>query len=167
MLHDGNGWSAGPDGTKCWGRFGAAWLVVVATDRRAILMQHRAEWTSCPLTWGVPGGARDSHETAEVAAIREAYEETAIDENLITVRDTLLTAGPYPADPQRPELAGDWTYHTVIALADTAIATNPNAESLALEWVVLDDVDKLNLLPAFRNSWPQVRQRIEQLLAAD
>ena len=70
MLHDGNGWAAGPDGSRLWGRLGAAGLLLLTPDGR-VLMQYRAEWTSCPLTWGVPGGARDSHETAAEAALRD------------------------------------------------------------------------------------------------
>ncbi len=43
-----------------------------------ILMQHRAPWVHNGDTWGIPGGARDSHESAVEAAIREAHEEIGI-----------------------------------------------------------------------------------------
>ena len=166
MLHDGNGWAAGPAGIRCWGRHGAAGLLVSTPDGR-VLMQHRAEWTSMPLTWGVPGGARDSHETPAEAALREAREETGLTAEQVRVVATEVTAGPYPADPERPELAGGWTYTTVFALADHALETEPNAESLELTWVPLDDVEDLDLLPAFRDSWRGVRRRLEGLLAAE
>lgn len=168
MLGDGNGWSAGPDGTRCWGRFGAAGLVVLIPDGDSgrVLLQYRAEWTSYPLTWGVPGGARDSHETPEAAAMREANEETGLDEQQLEILDSIVTTGPHPADPERPELAGDWTYHTVFAFAPQQLDTTPNAESLDLRWVPLEEVHTYNLLPAFADSWPRVKNFAEQLLAA-
>lgn len=164
MLHDGNGWSAGPDGARLWGRFGAAGLLAFTPDGR-ILMQHRAEWTSCPLTWGLPGGARDSHESAEEAALREAEEETGVRAGQVRVLHAEVTAGPHPADPERPELAGDWTYTTVFARVPGPLPTDPNAESLALAWVPAEEVPQLDLLPAFRGSWPRVRAVLRRLLA--
>lgn len=164
MLNDGNGWAAGPDGSRLWGRFGAAGLLVLTPDGK-VLMQYRAEWTSCPLTWGVPGGARDSHESAADAALREAEEETGLTADQVRVLGTEVTSGPFPADPGRPDLAGGWTYTTVYALADGELATTPNAESLELEWVPLADVTELPLLPAFAESWPGVRRQAEKYLA--
>ena len=41
-------------------------------------MQHRASWTNEGDSWGVPGGARDSHEDASAAALREAHEEAGL-----------------------------------------------------------------------------------------
>ena len=163
MLHDGNGWAAGPDGSRLWGRLGAAGLLLLTPDGR-VLMQYRAEWTSCPLTWGVPGGARDSHETAAEAALRESEEETGITADQVRVLEAEVTSGPFPADPARPDLTGDWTYTTVFAMADHALETLPNAESLELRWVPLAEVGELPLLPAFAESWPGVRQRAEELL---
>ena len=163
MLHDGNGWAAGPDGSRLWGRLGAAGLLLLTPDGR-VLMQYRAEWTSCPLTWGVPGGARDSHETAAEAALRESEEETGITADQVRVLEAEVTSGPFPADPARPDLTGDWTYTTVFAMADHALETLPNAESLELRWVPLAEVGVLPLLPAFAESWPGVRRRAEELL---
>ena len=163
MLHDGNGWAAGPDGSRLWGRLGAAGLLLLTPDGR-VLMQYRAEWTSCPLTWGVPGGARDSHETAAEAALRESEEETGITADQVRVLEAEVTSGPFPADPARPDLTGDWTYTTVFAMADHALETLPNAESLELRWVPLAEVADLPLLPAFAESWPCVRRRAEELL---
>ena len=35
-------------------------------------------------TWGIPGGARDSHESALEAALRESNEEIGIDGKYVT-----------------------------------------------------------------------------------
>lgn len=155
------GWSAGPHNTQLWGRFGAAGLLLVAEG--CVLMQHRAAWTAQGDTWALPGGAREHHETAFEAATREANEETAIRRDQVTYIDEIVTAGPFPADPKRPELAGGWTYTTVIATAPHKLETQANDESEALEWVPLDQVGELDLLPAFRASWPMLRANISQL----
>ncbi len=161
----GDGWAAGPNGTTVWGRCGAAGLFLLtsgAADETAmpeVLLQHRAAWTSSGNTWGIPGGARDEGETAAEAAIRESIEECCIDPELVEVLDVLVTAGPYPADPERTELPGDWTYTTVIARTTTGnrISTTPNEESFELRWVRLDEVEDLDLLGAFRESFPTLR----------
>lgn len=149
-----------------WGRHGAAGLFLVEPDGASLLMQHRALWTNAGGTWALPGGARDSHETPTDAAVREAVEETAIDPTLVRVLEETVTAGPFEADPTRPELAGGWTYTTVIATTTTGgpIATVPNEESLELRWVPLDEVEQLPLLSAFQQSFPNLRERVYHLL---
>ena len=73
MVHrDGDGWIECNCGGKHWGLNGAAGLLLVRGG--AILMQHRAPWVHNGDTWGIPGGARDSHESVIEAAIREAHE---------------------------------------------------------------------------------------------
>ncbi len=57
----------------------------------AVLLQHRAAWSHQGGTWGLPGGARDSHETVEQAAIREAHEEAGLSEDQLTVRTKVIT----------------------------------------------------------------------------
>ena len=162
MEGDGNGWAAAPGDRKVWGLYGAAGLFLVARHPESgtpeLMMQHRAVWTNEGGTWALPGGARDSHETAIEAAVRESVEETSLDPELITIEQELVTAGPFDADPQRPELAGGWTYTTVLATTVTGgrIALDPNEESLELRWVPLDEIEKLPLLTAFRQALPRL-----------
>lgn len=168
MIGDGNGWAAGPNGSKLWGIYGAAGLCLLADvpSGPEVLMQHRALWTNSGGTWALPGGARDSDETPTQAAIREAVEETGIESTDIEVLTTVITSGPFPADPERPTLPGDWTYTTVIARTrtDARLATTRNEESVELRWVPLPDVAKLPLLPAFESSIPVLREKTRQLL---
>lgn len=164
MLNDGNGWSAGPNGLRLWGRFGAAGLLAFTRDGR-VLMQHRADWTSQPLTWGLPGGARDSHESAEETALRESFEETGITGEDVTVLHEEITSGPFLEDSDRPDLAGNWTYSTVYAFTEDPLDTVPNEESLALVWIPIAEIEDLELHPGFRASWENgVRQTLERLL---
>ena len=138
------------NGAAFWGRYGAAGLLLRALrpdGSAAVLLQHRAPWSHQGGTWGLPGGARDSHETVEQAAVREAHEEAGLPADQLTVRTTLVTA----------EVSG-WTYTTVIADAEEMLDTVPNRESSELRWVAEDEVTDLPLHPGFAASWARLRE---------
>ena len=152
MLHDGNGWVVDRQGRRHWGRFGAAGLLVV--DRRGpggpvVLLQHRAAWTADGGTWGIPGGARDSHEEAVAAALREANEETGLPADAVR-----LSGEPLVDD------YGGWSYTTVLATLVTDVVLVVEAESEALGWVGLEEVDLLPLHRGFASTWPALRARV-------
>lgn len=147
---DGDGWVVSSNGAAFWGRHGAAGLLLRAPrvdGTAAVLLQHRAPWSHQGGTWGLPGGARDSHESAEEAAIREAIEEAGLPPDQLTVRTTVVTA----------EVTG-WTYTTVIADARTQLDTVANRESAELRWVAEDEVADLPLHPGFAASWQRLRE---------
>ncbi len=153
MRGDGDGWVVSDTGAAFWGRHGAAGLLLRAPrpdGSAAVLLQHRAPWSHQGGTWGLPGGARDSHETVEQAALREAHEEAGLPADQLTVRTTEVTA----------EISGSggahWTYTTVIADAPEILQTTPNRESAELRWVALDDVADLPLHPGFAASWERL-----------
>lgn len=149
-ARDGDGWIHCGCGSKHWGRYGAAGLLMIRDG--AIFIQHRAPWVHNGDTWGIPGGARDSHENVTEAALREAVEETGIDSALVT------PIGEFVDDH------GDWSYTTVFAIASSALEAHTlNDESHEVRWVSLDDVTRLNLHPSFEKTWPAVRA---ELLAA-
>ncbi|MFT3716231.1 MAG: NUDIX hydrolase [Gordonia sp. (in: high G+C Gram-positive bacteria)] len=153
MHGDGDGWVFDPDGARYWGLHGAAGLLLstrLADGAHAVLLQHRAVWSHQGGTWGLPGGARDSHESAIDAAVREAHEETGIEADAISVVDTEVTH----------QAVSGWTYTTVIARADGELTTTANGESTELRWVREDDVDGLPLHPGFGRSWPELRKRL-------
>ena len=146
---DGDGWVVSTNGAAYWGRHGAAGLLLRAPrpdGSAAVLLQHRAQWSHQGGTWGLPGGARDSHETPEQAAVREANEEAGLPADQLTVRTTVVTA----------EVTG-WSYTTVIADAEELLDTVPNRESAELRWVAEDEVADLPLHPGFAASWERLR----------
>lgn len=146
---DGDGWVVSDDGAAYWGRHGAAGLLLRAPrpdGAAAVLLQHRAPWSHQGGTWGLPGGARDSHETPEQAAVREAHEEAGLPADQLIVRTTVVTA----------QVCG-WTYTTVIADAPALLPTVPNRESSELRWVIEDEVADLPLHPGFAASWERLR----------
>ena len=152
---DGDGWVISHQGTRHWGRHGAAGLLLRAPRRNdgipMVLLQLRAPWSHQGGTWGLPGGALDSHERAEEAAVREAGEEAGLAAEDIEVRTTVVTArvsGPGGAA---------WSYTTVVADARTELDTVPNRESDELLWVPEHQVGDLRLHPGFAASWSRLR----------
>ncbi|MEI7516914.1 MAG: NUDIX hydrolase [Mycobacteriaceae bacterium] len=150
MRGDGDGWVVSHQGTRHWGRHGAAGLLLLApvdNGTAAVLLQHRAPWSHQGGTWGLPGGARDSHETPEEAALREAHEEAGLPREHLQVRFSVVTA-----DVRGPG-GVHWTYTTVVADTSEQLPTVLNPESTALNWVALEQVTALPLHPGFAASW--------------
>jgi 8-oxo-dGTP diphosphatase len=158
---DGDGWVFSDTGAF-WGRYGAAGLLLRAPlqgGTTAVLLQHRAVWSHQGGTWGLPGGARDSHETPQETAVREAREEAGLTADHVVVRFTHVTT----------EATGsDWTYTTVVADAPHPLDTVANHESEELRWVAEDEVASLPLHPGFAASWQHLLElsRITPLLQA-
>jgi 8-oxo-dGTP diphosphatase len=152
-THDGNGWVSCRCGQRHWGRHGAAGLLLVTTGPPSrVLLQLRAEWTHQGGTWALPGGARDSHEDAVGAALREADEEAGADPAALQV------LGELPGVDH-----GDWRYTYVLALARPHLAVRArNAESAELRWVPLALVVDLDLHPALRSAWPVLSAAIQE-----
>jgi 8-oxo-dGTP diphosphatase len=152
---DGNGWVRCSLGHRHWGRHGAAGLLLHTVDDDGVvrvLMQHRAAWSHHGNTWGLPGGARDSHEDVVTAALREAGEETGLDRSRIRTRHRYL------------DDHGGWAYTTVYADVPRPMPMVRNRESASLEWVPVDRVERLPLHPGFARTWPAVMARPTVLL---
>lgn len=158
MRGDGDGWVISDTGARFWGRHGAAGLLLRAPlpgGAPAVLLQHRAPWSHQGGTWGLPGGARDSHESPEQTAVREASEEAGVPVEQVVVRAALVTS----RITATVGTAG-WTYTTVIADAPHPLATEPNIESAELRWVLEEQVDALPLHPGLAASWHRLRTAI-------
>lgn len=144
VKHDGDGWVRCALGHRHWGRFGAAGLLVRHGGQ--LLLQHRSAAVAHPGTWSIPGGARDSDESAVQAAFREAHEE----------------AGIFAADVevigQHIDDHGRWSYVTVVARATRELRLARNWEAAELRWVTETDLTTLPLHIGFAQSWPRVRQ---------
>ncbi|MDL5353112.1 NUDIX domain-containing protein [Microbacterium sp. zg-YB36] len=145
----GDAWVVADDGTRYWGRFGAAGLLALDAER-GILMQHRVSWSHFGDTWALPGGARHEHESAADAALRESAEEAGVPPT--AVRPRLLSTLDL----------GVWTYGTL--LADVVEPFEPvisDPESRELAWVPVDEVDRHPLHPGFADSWPALRDLLQ------
>ncbi|MGH8960646.1 MAG: NUDIX domain-containing protein [Jatrophihabitantaceae bacterium] len=144
MSGDGNGWAQCALGHRHWGRFGAAGVLI--TDGPRVMLQHRAPWTHEGGTWAIPGGARDSHEDAVTAALREAAEEANLDPAEVAPFDQWI------------DDHGGWTYTTVLAHALADLHPRAaNAESVEIRWWPMDAVAQLPLHAGFAGAWPRLR----------
>lgn len=144
----GDEWVYGPDGVKYWGRFGAAGLLVWHREL-GVLLQKRALWSHQGGTWALPGGARKLDESAADGAMREAFEEATVPREVLRIfHESVFDAG-------------FWTYTTVIAEAmEPFVPVIADAESVALEWVPVDEVTDRPLHPGFAASWPELRTHL-------
>jgi 8-oxo-dGTP diphosphatase len=152
---DGNGWVRCALGHRHWGKFGAAGLLAYAGapgDVR-VLLQQRAWWSHHGGTWGLPGGAADSHESPVAAALREAAEECGVPPDAVVVR------GVYIDDH------GGWAYHTVFASAPQPFAAySASEETDEVTWVPADAVAALDLHPGLAAHWAELRGGLEPLV---
>ncbi|WP_324011878.1 NUDIX hydrolase [Microbacterium sp. JZ37] len=145
----GDAWVVAEDGTRYWGRFGAAGLLAV-DPARGVLLQHRVGWSHFGGTWALPGGALHQGESPLRGAVREAQEEAGVPDGAIVPRFTHVFD------------ARIWRYTTVVAdVADPFEPVISDPESLELAWVPPAIVDALPLHPGFAAAWPDLRARLD------
>lgn len=165
-VGDGNGWVLCRCGLRHWGVFGASGLLLArrASAKRVesddadleVLLQLRAAWTHQGGTWGLPGGATDSHEDPLAGALRETMEETGVEPASVEVLGMVVGADH-----------GDWAYRIVLGRPSGPVDPRPvNAESDALRWVRVAEVGGLDLHPGLATSWGRVRAELVAVLPA-
>lgn len=155
MRGDGDGW-VWSGRRRFWGLHGAAGLLLRAPSADGsplVLLQLRAPWSHQGGTWALPGGALNSGESAQDAALREAAEEAGLRRADIEVLTWRVTAR-YDGD-----CGTSWTYTTVVADARRKLETELNAESAELRWVPEHEVETYPLHPGFKRSWSNLWAR--------
>ena len=148
MRGDGDGWTRCAAGHRHWGLHGAAGLLL--RDRHdgvdRVVLQHRAWWSHQGGTWGIPGGARDSDETAVAAALLESAEEANLQPTAVRPYGQLI------------DDHGGWSYTTVLGDPIAPVDPEPTGgESEDVRWVDAAGVDALPLHPGFAAAWPRLR----------
>lgn len=143
-------WTRCSQGHTHWGRRGAAGLLVRHRGPEAIrfLLQHRAPVVHHGDTWGIPGGAIESGESAQAAAWREAQEEL---DGLSP--DDLTLAGTHVDDH------GGWSYSTIVMDAAemfTVSGINFETGREGCRWMTAQEAQAARMHPGLASSWAKV-----------
>ncbi len=120
-----------------------------------MLLALRAGWTHEGGTWGLPGGARDSHEDDAAAALREAEEEVGVPAHAVRVLGCRTGADH-----------GSWRYTYVIAVEVAPFDAAPRTqESDETRWQPLGAVSDLTLHHGLALAWPVLLPEVGRMVA--
>jgi 8-oxo-dGTP diphosphatase len=142
----GDGFVKMADGSRRWGLYGAAGLLVrhvdLAADVTSYVVALRSKMTHMGGTWAIPGGALNRDESPVDAAAREFREEIGIAVPLDHIVET------YQDDH------GGWSYWTVIVDVPERfeLPVVRHWETDEVRWVGREDLGQLNLLSPFRTA---------------
>lgn len=143
MVHSGDGFVTLADGTKRWGRYGAAGILarhVGADAPPRYLVALRSPWCHHGGTWSIPGGALDHGESPLEGALREFQEEIACD------LGDVLVAEVHEDDH------GGWAYWTIVIDVSEPfdLPTAYGWETTECRWAGAAELAELELYGAFR-----------------
>lgn len=140
-MTSGDGFIILADGSRRWGRYGAAGVLLRHRDADGdwYFLALRSAFTHRGGTWALPGGAIDLHETPEQAAVREFTEEIGV----------ALQA--YEVCHRYEDDHGGWSYWTVVVDVTERFDPPPafNWETEDARWVHHTEVDALPLFDDF------------------
>ncbi len=141
----GDGFVVLRDGSRRWGRFGAAGVLVRYVDAEQTpwyFVARRSEHCHRGGTWAVPGGALDEGETPLEGALREFAEEIGVD---LPELDVVAV---------HEDGHGGWSYWT--HLVDIPERFDPpvtyNWETADARWVRGDELADLDLFAELRRT---------------
>lgn len=118
--------------------------ILLFQKNKVLLVQHGAEAGHITGTYGIPGGRLNDGEDLKTAAVRELQEETGLS---VAVADLMpFPDNTFSADIKRKD--GEMRSYTMTIFVtkhytgdlQTSTETTP-------EWVSLDTIETLNLLP--------------------
>ena len=142
----GDGFVTLADGSRRWGRFGAAGVLVRCpaggNGSWSYFLARRSEWCHQGGCWAIPGGALDQDESPVEGALREFAEEIGV-----VLRDADFGVVEVHEDDH-----GGWSYWTVVVEVPQPFAApvTVNWETAETAWVAVDRLAELELHGAFR-----------------
>ena len=150
-VTSGDGFIILADGSRRWGRFGAAGVLLRhrAADGDWYFLALRSAFTHKGGTWALPGGAIDLDETPEQAAVREFAEEIGV------------TLDVYEIAHIYEDNHGGWSYWTVVLDVADRFDSPPslNWETEDARWVHHEELRALPLFDAFAVTVARLRDQ--------
>ena len=146
MRASGDGFVTLADGSRRWGLFGAAGVLVRHVDpdesEPQYFLARRSMHTHLGGTWAIPGGALDEGETPLEGALREFDEEIGV---ALHQRDFAI------AEVHEDDHGG-WSYWTLVVDVPEAFdpPTTLTWETSEVRWVRASELGTLELFGAFR-----------------
>ena len=145
MRVSGDGFVTLADGSRRWGLFGAAGVLVrhvTDEDEPQYFLARRSMHTHLGGTWAIPGGALDEGETPLEGALREFDEEIGVP----------LHEHQFEIAEVHEDDHGGWSYWTLVV--DVALPFDPPStltwETSEVRWVRASELTTLELFGAFR-----------------
>ena len=146
MRASGDGFVTLADGSRRWGLFGAAGVLVRHVAAPEVEPQYflarRSMHTHLGGTWAIPGGALDEGETPLEGALREFDEEIGV----------ALHEREFEIAEVHEDDHGGWSYWTLVV--DVPEPFDPPAtltwETSEVRWVRASELATLELFGAFR-----------------
>jgi 8-oxo-dGTP pyrophosphatase MutT (NUDIX family) len=145
MRASGDGFVTLADGSRRWGLFGAAGVLVRHAGEEgevSYFLARRSMYTHLGGTWAIPGGALDEGETPLEGALREFVEEIGVP----------LGDHDFEVAQVHEDDHGGWSYWTLIVdvrsrfdLPDTL-----TWETAEVRWVPVSELGDLELFGAFK-----------------
>jgi 8-oxo-dGTP pyrophosphatase MutT (NUDIX family) len=157
IKQSGDDWTECDQGHRHWGTQGGAGLLPFHRGPGGevhVLVQLRSLETHHGGLWGPVAGARQAGEQPVETAFREAGEEMRLDLSEVEVRAV------------HHDDHGGWAFDTVIGEVPSRGDVWPaSPESIDIAWVPLREVASLDLHPDFAAAWPEIRARLEHVVA--
>ena len=143
MARSGDGFVTLPDGTRRWGRYGAAGILarhVSPDEQPRYFVALRSPHCHHGGTWSIPGGALDAGESPIEGARREFEEEIAHDLGDLRIADV------------HEDDHGGWVYWTVLVDVSEPfdLPSTYGWETSECRWVSAAELAELELYAAFR-----------------
>jgi 8-oxo-dGTP diphosphatase len=105
-------------------------VAVIVENTRVLIIRRRAPERG--LVWSFPAGKIEPGETAQEAAVREAFEET----NAVT------EAGPIIGERVHPDTGIHLTYVACLSL-DNRHRAGESREAAEVRWVLIEEIEEL------------------------
>ena len=148
MRASGDGFVTLADGSRRWGLFGAAGVLVrhvtAHGEEPEFFLARRSMHTHLGGTWAIPGGALDEGETPLEGALREFDEEIGV----------ALHERDFEIAEVHEDDHGGWSYWTLVV--DVTEPFDPPAtltwETSEVRWVRASELADLELFGAFRTT---------------